>query len=72
MPANFEVKTPWGHTWKLSGAIELHRLALEDRAQLERREEEITAEIIDATCSMTIDDGYIHNEVKQAPLPNPS
>ena len=60
----------------LTGAIELHQLVLLDPVQLERRREEITAEIINATCSMTIDDGtmvpWYHNEVKRAPLPNPS
>ena len=69
MPDNFEVKSPWGKTWKLSGATELHRLAVEDPAQLERRKEEITAEIINATCLMTCDD-VLYKEVRQASLPD--
>ena len=69
MPANFEVKTPHGKTFKLSGAIELHRLAVDDPAQLERRKEEITAAIINTTCSMALDD-VLYKEVRQAPLPN--
>ena len=53
-------------TCELEGAIELHRLTVEDFAQLERRAEEITEEIIDATC--TVDDGDA-KEVRHAPLP---
>ena len=53
--------------WPVAGgAIELHRLAVEDPAQLERRKEEITVGIINATCSA--DDGE-YREVSQAPLP---
>ena len=70
MPDNFDQLSD---TFTLTGAIELHQLVLKDPAQLERRKEEITAEIIDATCLMTIDeDGYIFEEVRQAPLPYPS
>ena len=75
LPGNFEVKSPrgvWGDTWKLTGAIELHRLAWEDPAQLERRKEEITSAIIDATCSMTFHEKDIYKEVRQTPLPNSS
>ena len=35
----------------MDGAIELHRLAVEDPAQLERRKEEIMVAIVNATCS---------------------
>ena len=70
MPGNFEVKNHRGNTWTLLEAIELHRLVLV--AQLERRKEEITEAIINSTCSMTIDDGYICKEVRQAPFLNTS
>merc|ERR1712004_581770 len=53
LPDNFEVKSPRGTTWRLSGALELHRLAVENK--LKGREAEITEEIINATC--TLDDG---------------
>ena len=58
-----------GLTWKVSGGIELHRLAVEDFDQLERRADEINEENIKATC--TADDGFF-KEVRQAPLPNSS
>ena len=68
LPGNFEVKHLLGGTYKLSGAIELHRLALEDPAQLERRKEEITTAILNSTCSITRDhrrdDGYVYKEVR--------
>ena len=70
MASNFEVTgDDYDTTFKLSGAIELHRLTLEDPAQLKRRGEEITAAIINSTCSSA--DGK-HKEVRQAPLPNSS
>ena len=69
LPNNYEVKIGGG-TCKLSdGALELHRLAVEDSAQLERRKEEITVAIVNATCSFK--DGLL-KEVSQAPLPNSS
>ena len=37
LPDGFKVKSPSGTTWYLTGAIELHRLVLEDYDQLERR-----------------------------------
>ena len=58
-----------GDTCDLTGAIELHRLALEDPVQLERRAEEITVEIINSTCSMTHYVGW-YKEVRQVPLLN--
>ena len=74
LPDSIKVKSPQGFTCKLTdGAIELHRLAMEDPVQLRRRAEEITVDIINATCSITPDDGYygdILKEVRQAPLQN--
>ena len=70
LPDNFEVKDKDGFTWKLTGAIELHRLVVEDLAQLEKRKGEITVEIINSTCSVTRDDGSIYKEVRQTPHPN--
>ena len=65
------VKLPLGITFNLSGgAIELHRLALQDYNQLERRAAEINEENINATCS--VNDGVEWKEVKQTPLPNSS
>ena len=69
MPDNFDQLSD---TFTLTGAIELHQLVLKDPAQLERRKEEITTAIINATCLMTFDVGYIFEEVKQAPLPDSS
>ena len=69
LAGNFEFKTPWGITFKLSGVIELHRLAVDDPAQLERRMEEITTTIINSTCSMKFND-ILYKEVRQALLPN--
>ena len=68
LPDNFDQLSD---TFTLTGAIELHQLVLKDPAQLERRKEEITAEIINATCLVTHDD-VLYKEVKQAPLPNSS
>ena len=50
-PEGFEVESPRGPTWNLTGAIELHRLVLEDYAQLERRAGELKAEFINSTCT---------------------
>ena len=65
----FEIKLPSGRTWKLAGGTELHRLAVEDYNQLERRAAEINEENINATC--TVNDGRF-KEVRQASLPNSS
>ena len=70
LPNNYEVKIR-GITY-MDGAIELHRLAVEDPAQLERRKEEITVAIVNATCSMSSVDDGMFREVSQAPLPNSS
>ena len=42
-------------TLKLQGAIELHRLVVEDFDELKRRAEDIDEAIVNATCS--VDDG---------------
>ena len=70
LPAHFEVKSPLGFTYELTGVMELHRLVLEDPDQLRRRAEEITVDIINATCSITRDDEFVFKEVRQAPLQN--
>ena len=58
---------PITHTWKLTGALELHRLIFDSR-DLEKQKDEITNGIIDSTCVM--DDGrYTLKEVSQPPLP---
>ena len=51
---------------KLSGAIELHRLAVDDFAQLSRRAEEISEAIVDAYCSVN---EHVR-EVRQSPPPS--
>ena len=58
------VKDKKHEIWELKGATELHRLALEDFSQLERRAEEIDEAIVNATC--TIMDGY-YKEAGSAP-----
>ena len=45
------VKDNEGGLWKLFGAIELHRLVVEDFDQLRMRKHEITSTIIDSKCS---------------------
>ena len=69
LPDGFVVKTKddEGETIeKLTGAIELHRLVLQDYDQLKKRKNEITRKIIDSTCE--VDDG-LYKEVSQPPLP---
>ena len=51
-----------GQTWKLTGGIVLHRLVVEDAAQLERRKEEINDAIVNSTCNFA--DGW-YSEVGQ-------
>ena len=68
------IDTPWGNRW-LNGATELHRLAVEDFVQLERRTEEIKEANINATC--WLDSVGAKNigrlkEVRQAPIPLPT
>ena len=69
----FEVKfyyDDYDITWKLTGAIELHRLVLEDYDQLEKRKNEITSTIIDSTCAVDGATSISNNfkEVSQPPL----
>ena len=71
LPNGFEVKDNNGDPFNLTGALELHRLVVEDYDQLEKRKEEITSTIIDSTCAM---DGELlfvntYKEVSQQPLP---
>ena len=65
LPDNFGVfETPDGFTYMLSGALEVHRLAVQDK--LKGREEELTEDIINATC--TIDEFYgCYKEVSESP-----
>ena len=70
LPDGFEVKDNEGETvGKLTGAIELHRLALEDYDQLKKRKDEITKTIIDSTCAIDDDYDSHYKEVSQMPLP---
>ena len=62
----FEVKDDKGETYNLTGAIELHRLILEDYDQLKKRKDEITKTIIESTCAIDVD---YYKEVSQPPLP---
>ena len=77
LPDGFEVKDKDG-LWaygrgyeplELTGAIELHRLVLEDYDQLEKQKDEITSTIIDSTCSFNMGRSY-YKEVSQPPLPS--
>ena len=65
LPDRLEVKSPSGGTWRLTGGIELHLLAVKDFDQLERRADEIKEENVNSTCS--INDGRV-KEVRQAPF----
>ena len=69
LPDGFEIKDSDGETWNLTGAIELHRLVLQDNDQLKKRKDEITKTIIDSTCAF--DDEYEghYKEVSLPPLP---
>ena len=51
LPHKIEVKLPSRPTIRLIEAKEIHRLVLEDFDQLERRSEEISGPIANATCS---------------------
>ena len=66
LPDGFEVKDSDGETWNLTGAIELHRLVLQDYDQLKKRKNEITRKIIDSTCAVDVD---YYKEVSHPPLP---
>ena len=52
LPYTSFVRSPSGIIVRLTGAKEIHRLAVEDFHQLERRSEEIRAPITDSTCSL--------------------
>ena len=75
LPDGFEIEDNEGETYKLTGAIELHRLVAEDIDQLEKRKDEITSTIIDLTfdsySTYDDDDDGIDNgkRVSQPPLP---
>ena len=56
---------PEANHLKLTSGTELHRLVVEDCAQLKRRADEITEAIINITCSY--DNGQVR-EVSQAPI----
>ena len=65
LPDNFGVfETPDGFTYMLSGALEVHRLAVQDK--LKGREEELTEDIINATCTIIGFNGY-YKEVSESP-----
>ena len=69
---NFGFKLQDGVIFRLSGALEVHRLAVQNK--LKGREVELTEEIINATCTINGDDGYF-KEVSEFPcsslLPRP-
>ena len=67
LPNNVELEVKEGDTVKLTGAIELHRLAVEDLEQLKKRAEEINEAIANATCS--VDDGDIEEVRQETPPP---
>ena len=60
LPDGFDVVLPVG-TWKLTGGMRLHQLAVEDK--LRSRAYGIEEEIINATCS--VDNGRIQEVSKQ-------
>ena len=66
LPDNCVVELQDGFTYMLSGALEVHRLAAQDK--LKGREEELTEEIINATCTFTIN-GFngCYKEVSESP-----
>ena len=65
LPDGFKFKDSDGEPWNLTGAIELHRLVLQDYDQLKKRKNEITRKIIDSTCAIDVD---FYKEVSQPPL----
>ena len=62
----FEFKAPWGNTYKITGGFEIHRLALQDYEQLDKRSRELNEENINLTCDVSL------KEVREPPLPNSS
>ena len=76
LPDGFEVKAKGDEgsiigTYTLTGAIELHRLVLEDYDQLKKQKDEITKTIIDSTGAIDGDDesDFHYKEVSLPPLP---
>ena len=67
LPDGFEVKSPRGPTWNLTGAIELHRLVVEDYDQLERRASELKAELINSTCTYESSKEVSHSPLSFSP-----
>ena len=63
LPDSFEFKLQEGF-FRLSGALEVHSLAVQDK--LKGREEELTEEIINATCTINGFNGY-YKEVSESP-----
>ena len=63
LPDSFEFKLQEGF-FRLSGALEVHSLAVQD--QLKGREEELTEDIINATCTIIGFNGY-YKEVSESP-----
>ena len=63
LPDNFGFKLQDGVIFRLSGALEVHRLAVQNK--LKGREEELTEEIINATC--TINGDVCYKEVSESP-----
>ena len=70
LPNGFVVKDG-SNIWNLTGAIELHRVVLEDNPfhQLQKQKDEITRKIIDSTCSADGPYNVMYKEVSQPPLP---
>ena len=64
LPDNCVVELQDGFTYMLSGALEVHRLAAQDK--LKGREEELTEDIINATCTIIGFNGY-YKEVSESP-----
>ena len=63
LPDSFEFKLQEGF-FRLSGALEVHSLAVQDK--LKGREEELTEDIINATCTIIGFNGY-YKEVSESP-----
>ena len=63
----FEVRCD---TYKLTGAIELHRLVSEDYNQLLKRKDEITKTIIESTCSIRYSHRWSTHQYKEVSQPS--
>ena len=64
LPEKFGVETPEGFFIRLSGALEVHSLAVENK--LKGKEEELTEDIINATCTINGYNGSF-KEVSESP-----